>query len=108
MRTLPWVVAAVGTAVATYYLMNQPGLQHATGSDSVEGAADKTSLWGSKQRIKGAGSSLMGKVKHGLGRATGNDSLAGKGLVDQAAGSISDAVGATAQAAGRTLHDFNR
>lgn len=108
MKTLPWIVAAVGTGVAAYFWMNQPGMQHATGSDSVEGAANQTSLWGSQQRAKGLGGNLLGKLKQGVGRATGNDSLAGEGVVDRAAGSVKDALGATAQAAGQTLHDLNR
>lgn len=107
-KTLPWIMAAVGTGVAAYFWMKQPGMQHATGSDSVEGAAGQTSFWGSKQRVKGLGASLLGKVKQGLGRATGNDSLAGEGLVDRAGGSVIDALGTTAQAAGKTLHDLNR
>ena len=108
MKTLPWIVAGVGTAVAAYFWMNKPGMQYATGSDSVEGAAGRTSLWGSEQRVKGLAAGLLGKVKQGLGRVTGDDSLAGEGMVDRAAGSVANALGATAQAAGQTLHDFNR
>ena len=108
MKTLPWIVAAAGTGVAAYFWMKQPRMQHATGSDSIEGAAGRTSLWGSKQRVKGAAGDLLGKVKQGLGRVTGNESLAGEGLVDRATGSVKDALGTTAQAAGKTLHDFNR
>ena len=108
MKTLPWIVAGVGTAVAAYFWMNQPRMQHATGSDSVEGAAGRTSLWGSEQRVKGLAAGLLGKAKQGVARVTGNDSLAGEGLVDRAAGSVANALGETAQAAGHTLHNLNR
>lgn len=108
MKTLPWIVAAVGTGVAAYFCMNQPGMQHASGSDGVEGAAGETSLWGSKQRVKGAAGNLLGKVKQGVGLVTGNKSIVGEGSVDRAAGSVKDVLGTTAQAAGQTLHDFNR
>ena len=62
METLRWIVAGVGTAVAAYCFIDQPGLRHATGSDGVEGAAGSTSRRGSKQRVKGMGGSLLGKV----------------------------------------------
>jgi uncharacterized protein YjbJ (UPF0337 family) len=107
MKTLPWIVAALGTGVAAYFWMNQQGMQHATGSERLEGAARRTTAWGSRQRIKGLGGNLLGKMKQGLGRVTDTGSLEREGLADRAAGSVEDALGATAQAAGRMLHDFN-
>ena len=79
-----------------------------TGSDDIEDAAGKTSLWGSKQRLKGAGGNLAGKVKEGLGRVTGDDQLAGEGVVDQAVGAVKDTAGAAAQAAGQAIHNLNQ
>ncbi len=108
MKALTWVIAGVGIGVAAYIVLNQPGPQYATGDDDVEYAADRTSLWGSKQRLYGRGSGLAGKVKEGLGRATGNDRLADEGVADQVVGAVRDAAGKAAQVAGQTIHDLNR
>jgi uncharacterized protein YjbJ (UPF0337 family) len=108
MKNFGWLIAGVGVAVAAYLVLNQPGPQYATGNDDVEDAADRTSLWGSKQRVSGAGGRLGGKLKEGFGRVTGNDQLAGEGIADQVAGTVKDAAGKVAQAAGETLHELNR
>jgi len=100
--------AAGAAAIAVYYALNTPAPEHATGSDTVEGAARSTANWGSKNRISGAGSRLAGKLKEGFGRATGNADLADEGAGDQVVGSVKSAAGELAQAAGQTLHDFNR
>jgi uncharacterized protein YjbJ (UPF0337 family) len=108
MKSIPWVIAGVGVGLAAYVLLNQPGPQYATGNDDIEDAAGNTSLWGSKQRIKGKGGSLFGKAKEGFGRATGNEDLAGEGVVDQAVGAVKDTAGEAAEAVGETIHDLNR
>jgi uncharacterized protein YjbJ (UPF0337 family) len=108
MKSLPWILAAVGLGVAAYVVINTPGPEYATGNDDIENAARKTSAWGSKNRITGTGTNLGGKLKEGLGNLTGNDDLANEGLVDQVAGKVKDAAGSVAQAAGQTLHEFNR
>lgn len=108
MKSLPWILAAVGLGVAAYIVANTPGPEYATGNDSIEDAARKTSAWGSKNRIAGTGKNLGGKLKEGIGNLTGNPDLADEGVVDQVAGSVKDAAGSVAQAAGKTLHEFNR
>ena len=108
MKALPWILAGVGVGLVTYFALNQPGLQYATGDPDVEDAADRTAFWGSKQRVSGAGSSVFGKVKEGVGRVTGDDELAGEGAGDQLAGAVKDAAGNVAQAAGNVLHEINR
>jgi uncharacterized protein YjbJ (UPF0337 family) len=108
MKNLPWFLAAVGLGLAAYVVMNTPGPEYATGSDSIEDAARGTARWGSKNRISGAGNRLTGKLKEGLGNFTGDPDLANEGIDDQIVGSVKDAAGAVAQAAGQTLHDFNR
>lgn len=108
MKSLPWIIAAAAVGAAAYVLYNMPGPQYATGSDTVEGAADSSSRWGSKARVGGAGDSLVGKVKEGLGNLTGNDSLAAEGAGDQVSGTLKDTAGQLAQAAGQTIHDLNR
>jgi uncharacterized protein YjbJ (UPF0337 family) len=108
MKSIPWIIAGVGVGLAAYVILNQPGPQYAGGYDDVEDAAGSTSRWGSKQRIKGTGGNIVGKVKEGFGRATGDDDLAGEGLVDQAVGAVKDGAGKAAQAVGETIHDLNR
>ena len=108
MKALPWIIAGVGLGLAAYFAVNQPGPQYATGDKDVEDIANKTSLWGSRQRVAGAGGGMLGKLKEGVGRATGDDGLAGEGLVDQAIGTIKDTSGQAAHAVARTIHDLNR
>jgi len=108
MKAIPWIIAGAALGVAAVVVLNASSPQHSTGLDGVEDAADRTFRWGSKQRASGAGSSILGKVKEGFGRATGDDDLAGEGIGDQVAGSLKDAAGQVAHAAGQTIHDLNR
>jgi uncharacterized protein YjbJ (UPF0337 family) len=108
MKSFPWILAAAGIGIVAYVIANTPGPEYATGNDSIEDAARKTSRWGSKSRISGVGTHLVGKLKEGVGNVTGNPDLADQGVADQVAGSVKDAAGSLAQAAGQTLHDFNR
>jgi uncharacterized protein YjbJ (UPF0337 family) len=108
MKAITWVIAGVGVAVAAYIVLNQPGPQYAAGDDDVEYAANRTTLWGSKQRLSGKGGGLAGRLKEGVGRVTGNDQLAGEGVADQVSGAVKDAAGEIAQAAGQTIHELNR
>jgi uncharacterized protein YjbJ (UPF0337 family) len=109
MKNLSWILAGLGAGAAVaYVIMNQPRLQASTGWDSVENAARRTTGWGSKSRLQGAGSKVAGKLKEGVGRMTGDMNLADEGVGDQAVGAVKDAVGTLAQAAGDTLHDLNR
>ena len=108
IKTLPWIAAAAGVALAAYFLKNLPAPQHTTGSSDVEDAARKSSVWGSKNRLSGKGNSLIGSLKEGVGRATGNKNLQNQGAVDHIGGAVQDAAGELAQSAGKTLHDLNR
>jgi uncharacterized protein YjbJ (UPF0337 family) len=108
MKALTWVITGVGAGIAAYIVLNQPGPRYATGDDDVEYAAGRTTLWGSKQRISGIGGGLAGKLKEGIGRATGNERLAGDGVTDQIAGEVKETAGKAAQAVGETIHDLNR
>jgi uncharacterized protein YjbJ (UPF0337 family) len=91
MKSLPWILAAVGLGVAAYVVINAPGPEYATGNDSIED-----------------GTNFGGKLKEGIGNLTGNRDLANEGVVDQVSGSLKDAAGSVAQAAGQTIHEFNR
>lgn len=108
MKALRWIIAGAAIGVAAVVILNVSSPQHTTGFDDVEDAANSTFRWGSKQRVSGAGSSILGKVKEGFGRATGDEDLAGEGVVDQIAGTVKDAAGQVAHAAGQTIHDMNR
>ena len=107
MKPLHWIVLGVGAAYATYLVINNLQPKYATGTDEIENASHKTAFWGTKQRTSGTAGRIVGKVKEGLGRVTGNDNLADEGAVDQAKGAVKDAVGNVAQAAGQTIHDLN-
>jgi uncharacterized protein YjbJ (UPF0337 family) len=107
MKGFIWLLTGVGLGVAVTVLFNQPQSQEAPGSSEVENAADNASLWGGKQRVKGTSGNLVGKVKKNVGKATGNDSLAGEGLVDEAVGAVKDTAGKAASAVSETLRDVN-
>ncbi len=108
MKALTWILAAAGISVVVYLIVNAPSTQYASGDPDVESAANKTSAWGSRQRVTGTGGSLLGKAKQGLGNITGNDQLAGEGVVDETVGTVKDAAGQAAHAVSDTLHDLNR
>jgi uncharacterized protein YjbJ (UPF0337 family) len=108
--SIPWLVAGVSAGFAVWLLLReQPSPRFAadTGYDSVDDAADRTALWGVKQRAAGKGTNIAGKLKEGIGRVTGNDDLAGEGVLDQVTGKVRDAAGTVADAAGQTLKDLN-
>jgi len=108
MKALSWILAGIGVGLVTYVVLNQPGPQYATGNDDIEDAADKTALWGSKQRLTGTGGAFFGKLKEGVGRTTGDDQLAGEGVAEQVVGAVKDTAGSAAQSIGQTIHDLNR
>jgi uncharacterized protein YjbJ (UPF0337 family) len=103
-----WLVAGAAAGIAAYILFSRRPLQYATGYDSVEDAADNAASWGAKQRLTGSGTSVLGKVKEGIGRIAGDPNLADEGVGDQAVGAVKDAAGKVAGAVGQTLHDLNR
>lgn len=107
MKALTWILAAAGISVVVYLIVNAPTTQYAGGDPDVDDAADSTSNWGSKQRLTGTGGSLLGKAKEGVGNLTGDDKLAGEGLVDQAVGTVKDTAGKAAHAVGDTIRDLN-
>lgn len=102
------IIAGAVIGLAAFIIVNQPGPQYASGNDDIEEAADKTSLWGTKQRLSGKGRHIAGKLKEVAGKTTGNSELAGKGVADQVAGAVKDSAGKAADAIGETIHDLNR
>jgi len=108
MKSLGWIIAGVSAGLLYYLYTNPNSLSYASGSDSIDDAANSVGNWGSKQRLTGTGGNLVGKVKEGFGRATGDDELAGKGVVDQAVGSVKDAAGQAAHAVEDTIQDLKK
>ena len=108
MKALPWIIAGVGVGIVAYAILNQPEYQYGIGTDEVEGAALKTAGWGARQRVTGTGTGLVGKLKEGAGRLTGNDNLSAEGIGDQVVGSVKDAAGTAAHAVAETIHDLNK
>lgn len=107
MKAFSWIMAGLSIGVAAYIVLNNSQMQTA-GSSDVERAAGMASNWATKKRVTGTGGKLAGKVKEGFGRATGDDKLAGEGVVDQVAGSVQDAAGKAAHAVSDAVSDLNR
>jgi uncharacterized protein YjbJ (UPF0337 family) len=103
-----WIIAGAAAGVAAYILLSRRPPEYATGYNSVDNAADNAASWGAKQRLSGAGNSVIGKVKEGIGRIAGDPNLADEGVGDQAVGAVKDAAGKVAGAVGQTIHDLNR
>ena len=108
MKALPWIFAGFGVGLAVYLLGNQPTPRFSTGDPDVDDVANKTSAWGTKQRLTGTGGNLIGRLKETAGNVTGNDQLAGEGVVDQVAGAVKDTAGRAAHAVSDTVKDLNR
>jgi uncharacterized protein YjbJ (UPF0337 family) len=109
MKPIHWILAGLGLGLAvTYLLFSEPSLQHETGYDDVEDAANLAWAWGTKKRFSARGDSVIGRVKEGIGRVTGDDDLANEGVLDQAAGAVKDTAGQFGHAVGQTIHDLNR
>ncbi len=108
MKALPWIVAGVSLGVAVVVLVNPPSSWNRDGGNAADDAAAKAGAWGTKQRVTGTGGNLVGKVKEGVGRATGNEDLAGEGLVDQAVGVVKDTAGQAAHAVSDTISELNK
>jgi uncharacterized protein YjbJ (UPF0337 family) len=109
MKPIQWILGGMvlGAAVAVI-LLYEPDVQHETGSDNIEDAANQAWRWGTKKRFGGAADRLVGQAKESIGRVTGDDNLAGEGVLDQAAGAVKDTAGRWGHAVGETIHDLNR
>ncbi len=109
MKALPWIIAGItiGTVI-TYVALYESGPEYATGSDTIEDAAHLAFGWGTKQRAAGMGQSIVGAVKEGFGRVTGDSDLADEGAAEGLVGDAKDAAGKLGHAVGETIHDLNR
>ncbi|MDE1177050.1 MAG: CsbD family protein [Edaphobacter sp.] len=107
---MAWLLAggAIGAAVTVLVLNSESEPEYAGGYDSVDRAARKTFGWGVKQRAAGKVGGVVGAVKEGFGRATGDEDLEAEGTVDRVAGKVKDIAGEVGTAAAQTIHDLNR
>ena len=64
--------------------------------------------WGTKRRAEGKAGSVVGAIKEGVGRLTGNQQMADEGAADRVVGDIKDAAGKVGHAAAQTIHDLNK
>jgi len=107
MKTLPWFIAAFGIGAIALIINAAESPKYATSSGTLEDAARKASNWGTRQRVRGAGGRFVGKLKQGIGQATGSASMADEGTDQSIAGALQNAAGQVAEAAGKTIHDMN-
>jgi hypothetical protein len=103
MKALPLIFAGVGLGLAAYFVLNQPGPQFANGNDKIEDAAGKTAFWGSKQRVKGTGGNLVGKLKEGVVRAASERSARRRGRSGSSRG-IRPGYSRSGRSCGRRCH----
>lgn len=109
MRASRLLLAGIGVGAAlTYALFYEPALQHEAGFDGVEDTANRLRRWGTKRRFGAGANTLVGRMKEGIGRVTGDDDLVGEGTADQAVGAIKNTAGTWGRAFGETIHDLNR
>ena len=109
MKPIHWILAGIGVGAAvTYVLFHEPSPQHDTGYDSMEDAANHAWAWGTKKRFGGSADSIVGNIKEGIGRVTGDDDLTDEGVLDQATGAVKKTAGKWGRAVGETIHDLNR
>ncbi len=103
MGKLLWILGAASLGVAAYVILSDQG--------AFAGAADgqdfgsQAGMWGTKQRVKGTGGVLGGKLEKGLGDLADDPAVKGKGVLDQAVGHVKDAAGQAAHAVSDAVSD---
>ncbi len=107
MKRSMWVPLAI-SVVSAYILLDRRATRYGDKYNDMETVASRTSDWGSKQRFTGTGKNLVGRLKEGFGRLTGNPDLAEEGVANQVAGAVQDTTGKAAHFVSDTIHDLNR
>jgi uncharacterized protein YjbJ (UPF0337 family) len=108
MNKFMWILGATCLGAAAYVLFSD---QLATGARQGYGANDLGSdvgQWGTKQRVKGSGGVLGGKLKQGFGKLTGDDQTESEGYADEVGGRLKDAAGQAAHAVSDTIAELNK
>lgn len=105
---LPWIIALATAGAAVYVVSRNANTQYASSGAGVADAADEAGAWGTRQRVKGTGGSLIGQGKQKLGKLMGDQKMQGEGTLDKTMGHIKDAAGEAANAVSETLHDASK
>ncbi len=105
MNKFMWILGATCLGVAAYVLITDSAA-NARAADGVDDLESQVSGWGTKNRVKGTGGVLGGKLKQGFGQLTGDDELQGEGAVDEGIGRVKDAAGQAAHAVSDTIADL--
>jgi uncharacterized protein YjbJ (UPF0337 family) len=105
MNKFMWILGAACLGVAAYVLLNgQQGAGMTTG-DAADELGARAGNWGTKNRVKGTGGVLGGKLEQGLGSLTDDKAVKGKGALDEAVGHVKDAAGKAANAVSDAVAD---
>ncbi len=105
MNKFMWVLGATCLGVAAYVLLSDASANRRT-ADGLDDLSDEVSDWGTKNRVKGTGGVLGGKLKQGFGKLTGDDELQGEGAVDEGVGRVKDVAGQAAHAVSDAVAGF--
>lgn len=98
MNKLLLILGGAALGIAAYVIYND-----SLSASTADGLSGKADLWGSKNRVKGTGGILGGKLEQGLGRLTGDPAIEGKGVLDETVGRVKDAAGQAAHAVSDTI-----
>ncbi len=107
MKLRVWILAGLGLGLAAYIVLSRRGSHDTAETDGVESAGDRVGFWGRKQRVAGAGKYAAGKLKEGIGKVVGDDTLVAEGVVDQVEGAMQHTAGEAASSVGKVIHDLN-
>ncbi len=97
MNKFMWILGATCLGVAAYVLISDAAANRRT-ADGLDDLSDDVSNWGTKNRVKGTGGVLGGKLKQGFGKLTDDEDLQGEGVVDEGVGRVKDIAGQAAHA----------
>ena len=105
MNKFMWILGATCLGVAAYVLIADASANRRA-ADGLDDLSDDVSDWGTKNRVKGTGGVLGGKLKQGFGKLTDDDDLQGEGAVDEGVGRIKDVAGRAAHSVSDAISDL--
>jgi uncharacterized protein YjbJ (UPF0337 family) len=108
MNKLGWILGLTCLGVTAYVFLSEASserVQTAGGYDDADEFGERAGNWGTKQRVKGTGGVLGGKLKQGFGKVTGVNQTEAEGLVDEGVGRVKDAAGQVAHAVSDAIAD---
>ncbi len=103
MGKLLWILGAASLGVAAYVILSDQ--EAFAGASNGQDLDARTGIWGTKQRVKGTGGILGGKIEKGLGDLTDDPAVKGKGVLDQVVGQVKDTAGQAAHAVSDAIGD---